>query len=77
MELTAKVKPDAIVITLATWITGHLVLETNCLDYDAYKALPQVVEYRGIECGKTGWNSDTGYACYQSSAYLAHLVRKS
>lgn len=64
--------PKAIVIQVATWYDGELVLETVCRDYDHYRTLPDVVVYEGTECGKTGWSSDRNYACYKSGACIAH-----
>lgn len=62
---------NAIVILHAQAIGNELVLETNCSDFDAYKALPDVVSYEGIVCGKTGWNSDRGHGYYKSTAKVA------
>ena len=67
--------PKAIVIQVATWYDGELVLETVCRDYDHYRTLPDVVTYQGMECGKTGWSSDSHYACYKSGASIAHGKR--
>lgn len=67
--------PDAITLLVAAWVEGQLVLETGCEDYDAFKALPAAVTYQGVECGKTGWSSDTGRACYKSGAPVAYSVK--
>lgn len=53
---------------------GTLCLVCNCADFDCFKALPDVVEFQGKLCGKTGWNSDKGCAYFQSNARVA-LVR--
>lgn len=74
--MKATIVPGAIVITSYARIEGELVLETTCRDYDHYKSLPDVVEYEGVVCGKTGWSSDRNYACYKSSAKVAHKVGK-
>lgn len=71
MSKVAIEVPRAIVIQAATWYDGELVLETVCRDYDHYKSLPDVVVYEGTECGKTGWSSDSHYACYKSGAAIA------
>ncbi len=71
MSKVAVELTGAIVIQVATWYDGELVLETVCRDYDHYKSLPDVVLYEGVECGKTGWSSDNGYACYKSGAAIA------
>ncbi len=63
--------PRAIVIQTAQWYGEELILETVCRDFDHYKSLPDVVVYEGIECGKTGWSSDSHYACYKSGAAIA------
>jgi hypothetical protein len=68
---TAIEVPKAIVIQSSVWYEGELVLETTCRDYDHYVSLPNVVVYEGVECGKTGWSSDSNYACYKSGASIA------
>jgi hypothetical protein len=68
---TATEVPRAIVIQVAQWYDGELVLETVCRDYDHYRTLPDVVTYEGTVCGKTGWSSDNNYACYKSGAAIA------
>lgn len=65
---------NAIVLTNVHKIDGATVLETACSNFDTYKALPQVVSYQGIICGKTGWSSDRCYACYKSTAAIATVV---
>ena len=70
MKTATEVK-RAIVIQVAQWYDGELVLETLCRDFDHYKSLPDVVIYEGTECGKTGWSSDRDYACYKSGAAIA------
>ena len=75
MQSQATTVPEAIVILMAGWLEGKLVIETTCPNYDHYRTLPQVVSYQGIECGKTGWSSDTNRACYKSGAHVAHKVR--
>lgn len=74
-DMQAKTIPDAIVLLLAERIEEQLVLETDCADFDAYKALPAAVIYQGVECGKTGWSSDSNRACYKQSAIIAHTFR--
>lgn len=70
--MKAKVVDDALVLLAVHKIEGEVVLETTCRDYDHYVTLPQVVEYEGRECGKTGWSSDTNRACYKSGVMIAH-----
>jgi hypothetical protein len=65
---------DSIQITIAHKIEGKIVLETPCRDYDEYRTLPRLVSYDGVTCGLTGWNSDRGYACYQSGGLVAKVV---
>jgi hypothetical protein len=67
-------KVDAIVITSHGIIEGQYVLETACADFDAYKALPDVVMFEGKLCGKTGWSSDRNYACYKSGVPVAFPI---
>ena len=72
--MQAHTVKDAIVITCVHRMDGQLVLEMECADFDAYKALPAVVSYDGVVCGKTGWSSDRNYACYKSGVPLAYKV---
>jgi hypothetical protein len=88
IEKLAKPVNGAIVIQVAQFYDGELVLETVCRGYDHYVSLPDVVEYQGeaslplagfvkvsaTVCGKTGWSSDSGYACYKSGACIAYAV---
>ena len=67
---TATEIPRTIDILSSQEIEGTLVIETSCPDYEAYIHLPVFVSYLGRELGKTGWNSDTGRACYKTRAFL-------
>jgi hypothetical protein len=49
-------------------------LETSCLDFDAYKKLPDVLAFAGDKYVKTGWNSDTGRACFKTGRPFAVAV---
>jgi len=51
-------------------IEGVTCIMVRCNDFDHFKHLPEVVSYEGVKCGKTGWNSDSNRACYQSSAHI-------
>ncbi len=73
--MQAQAIKDSIVITCVHRMDGQLVLETECADYDAYKALPEVVSYEGTVCGKSGWSSDRNYACYKSNMAVAYKVQ--
>lgn len=54
------------IIVLAHFdIDGEKILETNCEDYDRFCYIPDVVNFEGRIYCKTGWNSDTGRACYK------------
>ncbi len=65
---------DAIQVTIVHKIEGKIVLETPCRDYDDFRTLPRLVSYEGYTLSKTGWNSDRGYACYQSGLPVAQVV---
>ena len=71
--MEVKVVKGVIVLLGACMLDGELVLETTCRDYDHFVSLPDVVEYGGTLCGKTGWSSDTNRACYKSGAMLAYV----
>lgn len=68
--LTATPVPGIVVITY-TVLHGTMILETACSDDIAFQQLPAVLEFRGHLVGKTGWSSDSGRACYKSSAIIA------
>ena len=74
--MKATVIQDAITLIAAYIIEGETVLETVCNDFDAYCALPSVVQFEGRVCGKTGWSSDTNRACYKSGARVAYSTSK-
>lgn len=50
---------------------GDFLAEVACPDYDAFRALPAAILFLGRTLGRTGWNSDTGRACYKESARFA------
>lgn len=66
---------DAIRVEAAVVLEGRVVLTTTCHDYQHFTTLPDVVDYQGRKCVKTGWSSDTGYACYQESPHYAKVIR--
>lgn len=53
---------------------GVTALKVDCYDFDAYQALPSVVEFDGRLFGKTGWNSDTGLGCYRDDCRVARAA---
>ena len=71
---SVKVVPNALVAVAVHLCDGVTCVVAECADFEAYKALPSVVEYKGLLCGKTGWNSDTGRAFYSSSANVLKAV---
>jgi hypothetical protein len=73
--MTQATTVNAITLTAIHRLGSETVLETDCSDFDAWQALPQVVSYNGIVCGKTGWSSDTGKACYKSTASIATVIK--
>ena len=74
--MEAKVMDRYIMIKADYQLGDCRVLETDCADYDAYTALPRVVERDGVLFGLTGWNSDRGMAYYKSNtAEVARAVR--
>jgi len=62
------------VIQKIATIGGQVVAEVTCRDYDDYNALPDAIEVGGRILGKTGWSSDTGYACYKSGVLLGKIL---
>jgi hypothetical protein len=71
----AKIVHDHITIKADYHLADCRVLETDCADYDAFAALPRVVERDGVMFGLTGWNSDRGMAYYKNWIALAKVVR--
>lgn len=67
---TAK-RIEAITITGEFSFENEMGITTDCIDYDEYHNLPQVVEYRGRVFGKTGWNSDLNLAYFRTDARVA------
>ena len=72
--MRAKTIPDSIVIISSDKIEGVVCLSTSCIDYENYRTLPQVVDFDGIICGLTGWNSDLQLAYYQSKTKIARAI---
>jgi hypothetical protein len=72
--LTLKVEKDWLTVLQVSMVEGVMCAVTTCADYDAYKALPEVISYNGAKLGRTGWNSDTGHAFYQSNALVVRKV---
>lgn len=67
---TLKPEPDYLTALQVQMIDGILCAMVDCADFDAYQRLPQVVSYANAILGKTGWNSDTHHAHYQSNALV-------
>lgn len=55
-------------------IEGQSILETSCSDYHTYALLPTALLFEGRVYGKTGWNSDTGRACFKTGVPLATAI---
>jgi hypothetical protein len=72
--LTLIPEPEYLSILQAETLDGVLCCMVTCTDYDHYKRLPEVTSYNGRLLGKTGWNSDTQRAHYQSNALMAKVV---
>lgn len=72
--MNAKVVVGAIPVEAEHILDGKVVIETTCHDFDHWKRLPAVVSYKGVECKKTGWSSDTNRACYKQSHMVAYAV---
>lgn len=71
----ATVISDTIPI-ISTWtLGGDLGFNTDCIDYEQWTQLPVAVKYNGNTYVKTGWNSDTGLACYKVSNNFAVGVK--
>ena len=62
---------EALKVINAYEIEGNRIFETNCLDFDAFKALPKAASLDGTVYALTGWNSDTCRACYKTGFKVA------
>lgn len=72
MNKTATAIKNAVeVVEVQKLPDGDVCIITDCPDYDAYRALPKAVSFDGKNFGLTGWNSDTGRACYKASKKFA------
>ena len=75
MELQAKIVPGYIRVSTVGIQDGVSCLSVDCPDYDARKALPEVLEYEGKLHCLTGWNSDVNMAYYKNVPMLAKVVK--
>lgn len=67
-----QAKPSNMIPVLRyAFVEGVYVCHVDCRDYDHYRQLPGAIHFQGRVFGKTGWNSDTNYACYQTNCQLA------
>jgi hypothetical protein len=76
LEYVEPVKDPVPVIGAFAVLSDHildnkLVFEITCSDFNHYKSLPEVLSYKGIQCIKGGWSSDTQKCCYQQSKKIA------
>jgi hypothetical protein len=69
-----QIEKDYITATSVATVENVLCIVVDCTDFDHYKSLPAVVSHDGRLCGKTGWNSDTGRAYYQSNAMIVKIA---
>jgi len=72
--MRAKATDEFLNISTAATVEGDSIITTSCPDYEAYSKLPAVVEFENKLYGRTGWNSDRGFACYKTSAPLARII---
>lgn len=54
MTTLVKVLPNYLLVNSIEMIEGEFVAETDCYDFDHYKALPSAIEVEGKILGKTG-----------------------
>ena len=74
-QMNKAIPVDYIAVLASYVLDGQQIIEVTCADFDAYKALPDAVEWCGKILGKTGWNSDLGKACYKMGVSLAKAIR--
>lgn len=71
MSQQAKPVPVCVLVLNPQTIGSDRVFETPCEDYERFAKLPGVCEFEGRLYAKTGWNSDTGLACYKTGRMIA------
>ena len=76
MDKMAKALEGALVVLQEFNLGYHTGLTVACGDYGDFRKLPPVVELRGVQYGKTGWDSDKGIAFYRTDVKLAVAVRE-
>jgi hypothetical protein len=72
--MQARIRNDFLAIKALYNLDNELIIEVDCTDYDAFKALPKAVEVQGKLLALTGWNSDRCYACYKERGLVARKV---
>jgi hypothetical protein len=73
--MKALVSQDKIQVRAIEKCDNVTCLIVDCLNYEAYKGLPDLVEYDSQTFGLTGWNSDRHYACYRNDATWAKRIK--
>lgn len=72
--MKAKSVDGAVSVNLAYGLGGEHIFETDCVDFDQFRELPQVVEFENETYVKTGWNSDSETAFYKTGRRVAKAV---
>jgi hypothetical protein len=72
--MQAKAVDNFINLTAVYEFEGVQWAETYCNDYFDFKALPKAIEVNGRILGKVAWNSDKGYAAYNSRSLLGKII---
>ena len=62
---------SAFVLADVQQVDGETILIADCVDYDAFKALPPALHYQGKNFSLTGWSSDTHRACWKVGNKIA------
>lgn len=75
--MQAKIIDEEMLILTYECIEGVHCVMVECSGYEHFVALPNVIEYQSNRLGKTGWNSDTHRAHYQSNAMRAKILLPS
>ena len=72
--MKAKINGEYLKVIYASKCEGQSVVTVPCVDYDAYKTLPQAIEFENKIHILTGWNSDLEYACYKTGVLSARII---
>lgn len=72
--MNAMPMQDMIKVQSMVTIEGQTIATVDCRDFEHYQKLPDAIQIGNALFGKTGWNSDSCYACYKTGILLAKKI---